>query len=250
VDEFDGATLGSGWGNRIQFYNPWGGRSCSKGDPSAVAVGGGVLTLSVLADPARENDRCTTYDADGNALGEYRYRLNGHISTQHSMDFRYGFAAARIRFQRNQGQHGGFWLQPRGLLETGPTPWGAEIDVVEYYGSAGSRELLSTSVHQHPAGLLPTTVGGRLRNAGRFLAGKSDRWWRSFHVFSVEWTPLEYVFRIDGQETLRTSQSVSHYPEFLILSMLSSDFELGQLGEESLLPEQMEVDWVKVWPRR
>jgi hypothetical protein len=248
VDEFDGDSLGPAWEHRIQFYNPWGGRSCSKGDPSAVSVGGGLVSLSVLADPARESERCTVHDAEGNVLGDYRWRLNANVSTQHSMDFLYGVAAARIRFQRPQGQHGAFWLQPRGLLDTGPTPWGAEIDVAEYYGSQGRRGILSSSVHQHPVGLPTTSVGGRVRNARRFLEGKDDRWWRNFHVFSVEWTPSEYVFRVDGQATLRTAESVSHDPEFLILSMLSSDYELGRLGDESRLPQQMDVDWVQVWP--
>ena len=52
-----------------------------------------------------------------------------------SADFLYGVAAARMRFPRSLGQHAAFWLQPRGLLDTGPTPWGAEIDVVEWYGA-------------------------------------------------------------------------------------------------------------------
>jgi hypothetical protein len=64
----------------------------------------------------------------------------------------------------------------------------------------------------------------------------------------VEWTPREYVFRIDGQETMRTSQGVSHHPEFLILSLLSSDFELRLLRGEDQLPQHVDVDWVAAWP--
>jgi hypothetical protein len=66
-------------------------------------------------------------------------------------------------------------------------------------------------------------------------------------VFSVEWTPHEYVFRIDGRETTRITSGVSHHPEFLILSMLSSDFELGRLGAHPL-PQGLDVDWVAAWP--
>ena len=46
-------------------------------------------------------------------------------------------------------------------------------------------------------------------------------------MFSVEWTPTEYVFRIDGRETWRTSEGISHHPQFLILSQLTSDYELA-----------------------
>jgi hypothetical protein len=67
-------------------------------------------------------------------------------------------------------------------------------------------------------------------------------------VFSVEWTPREYVFRIDGRETTRITSGVSHHPEFLILSMLSSDFELDLIDDEDL-PQYLDVDWVAAWSR-
>ena len=140
-------------------------------------------------------------------------------------------------------------MQPRGLLETGPTPWGAEIDVVEWYGAARGRERMLSAVHRHAARSDElTSVGGPIENPDRFLAGRSDRWWTGYHVFSVEWTPREYVFRIDGQETTRITSGVSHHPEFLILSMLSSDFELDLIDDEDL-PQYLDVDWVAAWSR-
>ena len=72
--------------------------------------------------PAR-SDLCTAYRKDGSVIGQYRYRLNGHIGTQLSADLRYGVAAARVRFQQSRGQHGAFWLQP--------TRRGAGLDVAE-----------------------------------------------------------------------------------------------------------------------
>jgi hypothetical protein len=49
---------------------------------------------------------------------------------------------------------------------------------------------------------------------------------------------------------MRTSRNVSHHPEFLILSMLSSDFELGRLGDDGRLPQHLDVDWVAAWSER
>jgi hypothetical protein len=254
TEEFDGAALGPAWEHRIQFYNKWGGRSCSKGDPSAVALGGGALRVSVLADPGRTGEACQPTNASGDPVGDrtYAYRLNGHVSTQSTFDFQYGVAAARMKFQHSRGQHASFWMQPRGLLEEGTTPWGAEIDVIEFYGADNAgRGRMSTTVHRRvDGGRELTSYGGPIADADRFLADRSDRWWSAYHVFSVEWTPREYVFRIDGQETLRTSQGVSHHPEFLILSMLSSDYELGWIeGDAAGLPQHAYVDWVQVWPR-
>ena len=66
----------------------------------------------MLADPARATESCTAYRADGSTIGQFRYRLNGHISTEGKHDFKFGVAAARMKFQKARGQHASFWLQP------------------------------------------------------------------------------------------------------------------------------------------
>lgn len=246
TDEFTGGTLSPAWDHRIQFYNPWGGRSCSKGSPAAVSVFDGALHLSSMPDPAAAS-ACPAVDRSGAALGDFPFRLNGHVSTQDSFDFRYGVAAARMKFQRSPGAHPSFWLQPRGLLTTGPTPWGAEIDVVEWYGRVGNRDRLASTVHAPLPGGDKRQIGGAVPRPGRFLTSRSDTWWRNYHVFSVEWTPTEYIFRINDREVWRTDQGISHEPEFLILSMLSSDFELPRLGDRQGTTQTASVDWVKVW---
>ena len=86
-----------------------------------------------------------------------------------------------------------------------------------------------------------------LENPDQYLTGQDDSWFEDYHVFSVEWTPEEYIFRIDGQETWRTSKGISHQPEYPILSLLSSDYELDNLGKTSNLPQTMDVDWLKFW---
>ena len=79
-------------------------------------------------------------------------------------------------------------------------------------------------------------------------SGPPTRSGSGYHVFSVEWSPEGYVFRIDGDTTYRTDKAVSARTQFLILSLLSSDWELPEL-DRSLLPATMSVDWVRVWQR-
>jgi hypothetical protein len=250
LDEFSGAALDWRWGHRIQFLNPWGGRSCSLGSPDAVGVEAGALRLSAMADAATtaELGSCYTYDGEGNQLGTtpYPYRMNGHISTENVADFRYGVAAARMKFHEGKGSHASFWLQPRGLLKHGTTPWGAEIDVVEWFGASedGRGGLVSTVYRPTPEGA-KEAIGGRVDDTDSFLDSRSDRWWRNYHVFSVEWTPEEYVFRVDGRETWRTSEGVSHHEQFLILSQLTSDYELA--ANPTGAPQHTYVDWVQFW---
>jgi beta-glucanase (GH16 family) len=240
TDGFDGSTLSESWSHRIPGYNPEGFRACSKGDPAAVRVAGGAVRLSVMKDPYR-NDLCTTKQ-DGKVLGKYAYRLNGHISTEDKVSFKYGFAAARMKFQKNRGQHASFWLQPDTHV-----PGGAEIDVIEYFGKGAAKGgLTSYTYHRDGRGKLVKT-GDWIKDSDSFLAKKGDNWWKAYHVFSVEWTPKAYVFRIDGKQTYRSTRGISNQPEFPILSLLSSDYEIPNLGSDKKLPQHSYVDWVRIW---
>jgi beta-glucanase (GH16 family) len=247
-DEFSGDELSDNWSMRGQDYNPAGHRACSKGSPDAVQVSGGAVHLSVLEDPARAGSTCPAKDADGNPIGDYPWRLNGHISTQGHQSFRYGFAAARIKFQEWRGQHGAFWLQPetRENVADDPSRSGAEIDVTEWFGRAHPSGGLTSYAYYKGANDDTVQVGSWLHDPSRFLNGTNDSWWDEFHVFSVEWTPDSYIFRIDGHETFRTNEGVSGQPEYLILSLLSSDYELQYLGHHPL-PQELQVDWVRYW---
>ena len=228
-DAFNGSTLSSDWSNRVTKYNPEGLRKCSKGSPKAVDVRGGVVRLSVIRDPARRDTKCRAFDQRGKFIGRYSWRLNGHISTAGERSFRYGVSAARVKFQPRRGQHGSFWMQPQTPRNIPGSPKldGAEIDVIEWFGKGHPAGGLSTHAYYQGKNGRKVMLGDWIRNPDRFLTGGRDSWYSRFHVFSVEWTPSRYIYRIDGKETWRTNRGVSGQPEFLILSLLSSDWELA-----------------------
>lgn len=245
-DEFDGAALDEDqWVHRGEDYNPDGLRLCSKGSPAAAQVSGGVLNLRTQLDPARTGEKCEAQSGDGKSLGEFSYRLNGHVSTTRT--FKYGVTAARIKFQEQRGQHGSFWLQATtdGAEHEDPETGGAEIDVVEYFGESSEDRLASFVYYPSPEGMVKE--GDFIEEASRFLADQDDDWWKGYHVFALEWTEDEYVIRIDGREAWRTDQGISQQEEILILSLLSSDYELPKLKDEGDLPQSMQVDWVRHW---
>ena len=114
----------------------------------------GTVRLSVMRDASR-TDRCTAYRANGELIGDFDYRLNGHISTAGRQALTYGVAAARMRFQQLAGQHGAFWLQPSSPVPgaTSAAEGGAEIDVIEWFGADRPSGGLSGSVYY------PTSTG-------------------------------------------------------------------------------------------
>jgi hypothetical protein len=248
------SNAGSSAGWRLRFDEPFDGnhldldtwdyrlagrlqgtRMHAESSAAAVQVGGGALNLQVRANPARQPDPLPYY-------------LNGHVSTQNKFTFTYGYAAARVRFARGQGQHGAFWLQPQTrAAESGPAALtGTEIDVAEFFGQGYRSGGIANYVYSVPA-VGETLKHGALRaSALHALRGRSDTWWSRYHVFSVLWTPRGHVFRIDGVETSRIMTAVSARPQYLLLSLLSSDWELPMLNRRTL-PTSMKVDWVRVW---
>lgn len=241
TEEFSGSTLPSAWHHRGQTFEHSSLRRCSRGDPSAVVVRDGAVRLSVLRDRSRTT-KCKAR-VNGKVVGEYPYRLNGHIGTQGTFSFKYGIAAARIKFQRLSGQHGAFWMQPLEGMFPGGT--GHEIDVVEYFGDNHNRAGLTTFIHRYEGDQVVKT-GSRITDPRSLLKKKGDRWSKSYHVFSVQWTPRTLIFRIDGKETIRISGGISSVAQYPILSLLSSDYEIPHILNRQL-PQHMYVDRVRVW---
>lgn len=222
TDEFNGTDLSDTWSLRGTKYTD--GMTHAKADASACTVSGGVLSLKTIADP----------DNPGNYL-------NCHVGTQDAFDFTHGWAAARVKFQRYAGSHSGFWLQSSPSY----VPGSAEVDVAEDFGSDAnifntvywdwtddgvsnlSKDQVATSETE---AVLPT----------------GDHWWDSYHVVSVRWTSTQYQYWIDDTKVYTTSQGISENPEYLVLSMLTRDFEAPKMRED-LASYHTDVDWVRVW---
>jgi beta-glucanase (GH16 family) len=241
TDEFSGTTLNAPWWHRGGQYEPQSLRLCSKGDPSAVKVGGGVVRLSVIKDPTKKT-LCKARER-GEVAGKFAYRLNGHIGTEYKYGFKYGVAAARMKMQALRGQHASFWLQPEG--GNLPSSEGHEIDVIEYFGNGHPQGGLTSFIHRYKGNKL-IKLGSWIKNSESFLANRRDGWSKSYHVFSVEWTPTTLVFRIDGKETWRISGNISKEVQYPILSLLASDYELSEMKDKQL-PQHTYVDWVRIW---
>jgi beta-glucanase (GH16 family) len=232
-DQFAGLAMdGNKWAYRqLGLLNP--GRTKAESSADAVRVENGALKLGMLENPARPG-----------------YYLNGHISTETSFTFTYGVAAARVKFQRPRGMHGAFWMQAPtfGAVPGDAKQSGSEIDAAEYFGSTYPDGGLASFTYYRDKDGNSDKTGGLQTDATDALE-PGDAWWRKYHVFSVEWTPDAYVVRIDGRETFRQTENISGMPEYLVLSLLSSDWELPDL-DTSQIPTDMKVDWVRVYQQQ
>lgn len=227
-DEFDGTALDpQKWATRHQA--PSARRMCAQPSDDMVAVADGTARLSVRMKPHSKSKACP-HGVWDNAMISTQGATNPFAAT-------YGVVAARIRFQSSTGMHGSFWLQ-------GAQVTGAEIDVAEYFGDGRSDGGLTSFVH-YTDGAGESADSGGIRRIGKLVPGADERLSRSWHVYSVEWDPAGYIFRIDGYPTLVTSKPhVASSPEILILSLLTSDWELPAMKDPS---STMQVDWVRAW---
>lgn len=221
-------------------------RACSRIDPSTRRVFGGVLHMGIAANPNLSGQSCTWADGKG-ATGQHPYMWNTQVMTRGLFEFQYGFAAARMKVQQAKGMHSAFWLQPHEVPD-GPPALGTEIDVMEFFGDSGRRsgDGLGAFVHWYEGG--EHHVSGDVFPEADLFKPTSEDWWDAYHVFSVEWTPDAYIFRVDGREFHREEDAVSQAPEYLLLSMLTGDYEYKNLTPEEWT-QTAQVDWVRVWGR-
>ncbi|WP_435770434.1 glycoside hydrolase family 16 protein [Nocardioides sp. SYSU DS0651] len=216
------------------------GNPCAPSHGDAVAMTGQTLKLSVIPNPLLGKT------CKAGSYGSFYPGKSGHVGTDVKAPrflFKYGIAAARIKHHKRQGQHGGFWLQRGG--DAANLQAGAEIDTVEYFGDGRTDGGIQQVLHYLDSTGKNVTLGGANKNTSRALASATDSWSGAYHVFSVEWTPRHYIYRIDGIETFRiTNRGISTVPEFLVLSLTPSAYEMPR-GYGTT--QSMNVDWVNVW---
>ena len=250
TDQFTGTALSSNWVHRMQFYQPESMRNCSKGDPAATRVSGG--TLKLIGDPRPRRCRagsCTAYRQDGSVIGQFDYRLNGHVSTDGHAYLKYGVVAARIKFQPRQGQHASLWMQPQNpTYIPNALEGGAEIDIDRVLRRQGEeRRPDQLHLQPEPSGV-PQKIGGWIKKPERYLLGEEGRLVQALP--RVLRRVVAHGLRLPDRRSRRPPGSPPaspEWPQFPILSLLSSDYELLQLKGEANLPQAMSVDWIRFW---
>lgn len=230
ADEFEGEQLDtSKWG--YPSYKEREGMLVNT--PGTAVVKGGQLQLHTL---------------------EREGRLHGCIiDTKGARRFQYGYFEARIQFQQQQGHHSCFWLQSPTIKKGDNDPAGAgtEINVMEWFGAGRRKGWAGMNVYYYAGGhsvRSPSVpqfhlMGGPDESQPlRPLADLST----AFHTYALLWTPQSLCFYCDGTLIMKESQAVPQTPEFMVLSLLSSEWERARLDTKRL-PDPMRVDYVRVY---
>jgi beta-glucanase (GH16 family) len=241
-DEFDGPagsavdgtkwvadTGGQGWGNQEREYY-------TAGTENAVLDGGGRLVITARAEPSNSPYNCW--------YGTCRY-TSARLITKARFETTYGRFEARIRIPRGQGIWPAFWMLGANIDQVS-WPRCGEIDVMENIG----REPNTVHGTMHGPGY---SGGGGI--GGSFVSDQSVA--DDYHVFTVEWTAGEIRWLVDDKEYRRANTGsiptagtwVFDHPFFLLLNVAVGGAWPGDPDPSTVFPQQMLVDYVRVYRR-
>jgi beta-glucanase (GH16 family) len=233
-DEFDGPagsapdatrwspdTGGDGWGNaELEFY--------TKSTSNAALDGKGHLVITARSD-----------DAGGLSCwyGPCRY-TSARLVTAGHFSPGYGRISARIRLPRGQGIWPSFWALGDNIGTVG-WPQSGQIDLMTAHGDTPSTVesgLIGPNYNQWAA----STLG-----SGNFAD--------DYHTFTADWYPDHISFLVDGhvfssQYKARAGAGwVFDHPFFLVLNVAVGGTQAGNPDAGTAFPQQMLVDWVRVY---
>lgn len=217
---------GGGWGNQeLECY--------TDSRQNSALDGNGHLVITAVRDPGH---RC----ADGN-VDEY---TSARLTTQYHFSARYGRIEMYAQVPTAPGAWPALWSMGTDLPQVN-WPEAGEIDVAEVGGN------LPTTIHGTVHG--PATAGGpqavtRTHDTGANLS-------TGFHRFAVDWSPDSLTWYIDGEPYGTVSRGdveangrwVFSHPFFLLLNLAVGGTFPGAPGSQSDWPQQLVVDYVRVY---
>ena len=161
--------------------------------------------------------------------------VSGCVRTKGKFEHAFGYYVARVKLQQEPGHWSAFWLFNDCVHQVGDEGRdGTEIDIYE-------KPFLDGRV-QHA---LHWDGYDEEHKSTKYVsdnAGVMDGW----HTFSVWWSPEEYVFYVDGEETWRTDDGgVCQAPLYIKLSDEIGDWA-GDIADAKL-PDAFYVDYVRVY---
>ncbi|HET7107611.1 MAG TPA: glycoside hydrolase family 16 protein [Candidatus Acidoferrum sp.] len=220
-------TGGGGWGNNeLEYYTA---RRINS------YVEHGNLVIAALQEKFTGPDGVT------------RDYTSARLKTEKLFTQKYGKFEARIRIPKGQGLWPAFWMLGDDIPAKG-WPACGEIDIMENIG-------------REPAKVYGTIHGPGYsgdKSLGALYAFPSGNAADDFHVFAVEWEPNEIRFYVDGHlyET-RTPADLPagarwafDHPFFLILNVAVGGGWPGNPDASTKFPQQMLVDYVRVYSRK
>lgn len=210
-------TGSNGWGNNeLQYYSD---------RPQNIKVEDGMLKITAV----KESFMGSAY-------------TSARILTKGKFDNKYGRYEARIKVPLGKGLWPAFWLLGSNS-DTVIWPQCGEIDIMEYLGS-------------NPTSIFGTVHGPGYSGANAISKNfvlTNNRFDNDFHIFGIEWGENFVNYYVDdvlyNQITPKDVKGewVFNQPFYIILNMAVGGNFPGSPNSETVFPQTMMVDYVRVY---
>jgi beta-glucanase (GH16 family) len=219
-------TGGDGWGNHeLEYYTA---------RPKNAQVSGGNLVITAVKEDYTGPDGVT------------QHYTSSRMQTKGLFSQTYGRFEARIKIPKGQGMWPAFWMLGTDI-DTNPWPACGEIDIMENIG----KEPTISHGSLHGPGYAPGNVTASYTLPTGAL---SD----DYHLYAVEWEAQQVRFYVDS--TLYATFAPSNLPSgspwefnkpfFLLLNLAVGGDWPGPPDNTTQLPQQMLVDYVRVYQKQ
>ena len=219
---------GGGWGNQeLQSYTS---------RPQNVQMQKGNLVITALQENYTGTD------------GIARNYTSARLKSQNLFAQAYGRFEARIKIPRGQGIWPAFWMLGNDISQNG-WPKCGEIDIMENIGREPG--IIHGSLHG-PSSVAPTSD----RTSTIFLPA-GQNYVDDLHVYAIEWEPGAVRFYLDSSNYATFTEDqwpsggqwVFDHPFFIILNLAVGGVWPGNPGSTTQFPQQMLVDYVRVYSK-
>jgi len=238
-EEFNGAALNTDlWNTRLVWDGP-AESELQAYSPKNISVQDGAVRLRF--------EKRTAHQYDDPNLPTRPY-ATACLTTFDKFTQRYGYFEARVRFPTARGGWPAFWMMP----DRGPgrgDVWqrrsthdgGMEIDIAEHLCEWGPG-LYNCAAHWDGYAASHRNTQLPLQQYARTADG--------FHTFGLLWEPARLVWFCDGKEKVRwENERVGSVPAFLKFTIQVGGAWATHDVDDGALPDQMLVDYARVWQR-
>jgi beta-glucanase (GH16 family) len=216
--DYNIGTGENGWGNgELQYYTD---------RTENVKVENGVLLITAK----KESFEGSNY-------------TSARILTKGKFEQTYGRFEARIRLPYGQGMWPAFWLLGANCGPAVVWPQCGEIDIMEYRG-------------QNPTTILGSVHGNGYSGGEAITKSYSlldDRFDTGFHVFGIEWGPEFINYYVDDVLYNQITPAdvpgewVFDHPFYIIINMAVGGSFVGSPNNETIFPQTMLIDYLRVY---
>ncbi|TYK66258.1 glycoside hydrolase family 16 protein [Colwellia echini] len=246
-DEFSGNNVDEDrWHYRLDCKH-W-----SKQQKENTSVGNGVLSIHLKKETVAcpDNKWLQPGQNEGDTpAGVVQYTAGGLISNK---EMRYGYYEARLKTPSGAGWHSSFWMMRDGIKAGDPAYSQIELDPFENDSIDNQHYQIDAHQWRPKPG---TEDPGKTQNkvGTKQVRFTDDTRLDEFHVYGMEFTETTLRYFFDGKlmkETAFSAEQYKHNDVSIWLTGLGTFLGNTKAVDDTQLPEQMQVDYVRFYKKQ